>query len=309
MTGPRDEILRDGTFGPLGVQLLYTTVRQVARMRNLPPPPGSTGWDPDAVAEVAHEFLADRGQQRILDIAIRSTDEDSFRAMLWSSVLNHVITLGRRTERGRLSERLKDVLAHVGGLIDAGGVLRMEGTADDGPVATFAELVYVAARVPVTVPAWSADAARRAPVADRDSLVALISEIVAASPGGVTWAQLVAVVAVRLEVHDSPLAMDLTTLDAIAPPSHVDPAQAAAEADAGERLMAQLSINEQRVLPYLDESTSVISASTGLGRTKAWETASVLRSKLAGLLHDDPSREETLRGAIGWSHTRWYGGE
>ncbi len=103
--------------------------------------------------------------------------------------------------------------------------------------------------------------------------------------------------------------MDLMTLDAIAPASHVDPAQAAADADAGERLMAQLSINEQRVLPYLDESTSAISAATGLGRTKAWETASLLRSKLVGLLEDDPSREATLRGAIRWAHVRWYGGQ
>ncbi len=306
MSGPRQELLDTGTLGPLGVDLLYRTVRQVVRMRNFPPPPGLERWTPDAVVEAAHDvFAARQGPARLLTVATRSTDEDSFRASLWQLVVNDLVSTGRRTERGRLSERLKDVLKHVPDLVQQGDLLRLTSVDPTRPEPRFDELVQAAAAVPITTPAWSQTSSRSAPVADRDSLVAVIAAVLSRSPLGLPYRTVVDVVAVRLGVQDSAEQVDHTVLDALAPPAADDPAMTAAGSDAGRRLVDQLTVAQQLVLPYLDVAVSVIAEHSGLGRTKAWETANATRLLLADLLAGDPSPAVTLREAAVMVRARW----
>lgn len=298
LSGAREELVLTGSLGPVGVDLIYKTVRQVARIRNLPAPTDFQTWTPDAIMESAHDFLADRGPQRLVDLAVRSTDEKSFRTLLWTAVFNHLISAGRRTERGRLSERIKDVLPSVEGLIQEGRTvhLNLSSSVADMPL-RLEELVTVASRVPIVVPPWNPNSSHRGPLADLASLVAVIRAVLTAAPGGIEYSMLVSILAIRLQVNDSPTSMDVGILDLVASIETNDPAIAAGAADSGARLVSQLSPNERLVLPYLGESATTISAYSGLGRTKAWETASLLRSKLLAILEDDQSPETTLGAA------------
>lgn len=305
MSGPRDELLTSGQLGPEGVELLYRTVRQVIRSRNFPPPGGSGVWTSDQIMEVAHDVFAERGPQRLLDLAARSTDETSFRRQLWTAVVHHLASANRASERGRLSERLKDVLPHVPGVTRVGDTVVLETVDLSQDEPRFDELVTAASAVTVTVPPWNPLSDNSAPVADRASLVAVVEAILRLAPNGLPYSVFVAVVATRLGIHDTPVPVDADTLSRMAPQAPDDPAAAAANNDAGERLLSQLTIEEQMVLPYIDEPSSVISDQTGFGRTKAWKVAAAMKPKVAALLEGDPSPGTTLASAADIARSRW----
>lgn len=305
MSGAREELLTSGELGPEGIDLLYTTVRQVIRSRNVPPPLGYASWTGDQVMEVAHDVFADRGPQRLLDLASRSTDDASFRRQLWTTVVHHLASASRTSERGRLNERLKDVLPHVPGARLSGNSVYL-GSADVSQrERSFDELVAAAGRVSVTIPRWSATSDNSAPVADRDSLVAVVEAVLTAVPNGVPYPVLVAVIATRLGIHDSPVPVDADSLTRLAPQAPDDPARTVENSDAGERLLRQLTIDEQMVLPYIEETSAVIADHTGFGRTKAWKIASALRPKVAALLEGDSSPGTTLASAADIARERW----
>lgn len=309
MSGAREELLATGTLGEHGVRLLYRTVRQVVRLRNLPPPPGTAAWTADALAEAAHEVLATRtGVTRLVTLAVRSTDEDSFRRQLWQLVANDLTSARRRTERGRLAERVRDVLPHVEGLTEAdGGLYLLSDKSDgqDGGALRYDELVTAAASVPMVVPTWNPLSTHSPPVADRDSLVAMIGAVLQQAPGGVLFTELVDVLAARVGVHDAPVSVEHDVLDALAPSAPDDPAETSAARDAARRLLEGLSTAQQLVLPYLDETATVVSEHSGLGRTKAWQTVGATRLRLADLLAGDPTPEATLREAVAMTRARW----
>lgn len=304
MSGARQELLDTGALGPIGIELLYKTVRQVVRNRNLPPPPGMPAWTSEELTEAAHDVFAERGPQRLLNLAARSTDEASFRAQLWRTVVNDLISRGRRTERGRLTERVKDVLPHVPGITQQAGRVRLTDATGAG-FPRFDDLVQAAAGVQVNVPAWDPTSDRNPPIADRDSLVAMIKAVLSVAPSGLSMTELVSALAVRLRVYDMPDQMEISLLDQVAPPAMEDPAGLAEDREAGARLLAHLTPHEQMVLPYLDESATVVARQTGLGRTKAWQTANSTRLKLAELMQDDQEAAGALREAASMARAAW----
>lgn len=219
MTGPLDELRTTGRLGPQGVELLYRTVRQVVRTRNLPPPAGHTAWTGDALKEAAHEvFLGrnkgQRGSARLLLLATTSVNEAVFRSKLWTLVSNDLVSAARKTERGRLAERLKDVIPSLDGVSIVHGRVVREGA--DALDASFDKLVAALAAVPVTVPAWDALSMRAAPVADRSSLEALVSAALDVA-GSAPFPLIVDAVAVRLQIQDLPDLMEIDELDGRAP--------------------------------------------------------------------------------------------
>lgn len=309
MSGPREELLATGSLGEHGVRLLYRTVRQVVRLRNLPPPPGTTAWTADSLDEAAHEVLATRtGVARLVTLAARSVDEDSFRRQLWQLVANDLTTAGRRTERGRLAERVRDVLPHVAGLGQADERLYLIGTDLDscgGETPRYDELIAAAASVPVVTPTWNPLSTHSPPVANRDSLVAMIRAVLSRAHEGLSFAGLVDLLAARLGVHDAPVSAEHDLLDALAPAAADDPAGTSAARDAARQLLERLTTAQQLVLPYLDETVTVAAEHTGLGRTKAWQTLGATRLRVAELLSGDLAPEATLREAIAMARARW----
>ena len=308
ITGARDELIQTGQLGPLGVALLYKTVRQVVRVRNMPPPTPQ-GWTEDTIAEAAHDVLAARnGPARLLELATSSTDEKSFRAMLWKLVLNDLISAGRRTERGKLSERLKRVLAEMPDVrTDSNGRLWL--TTQETAVRDVRpdQVDSALAAVPVAVPTWRADAAHSAPVADRASLEALVRAALGEGNGALTHSALVSAVAGRLGVHDSPDFMDHEQLDFLLTPAPDQTDDRAVSLLSGHQLLEELTVEEQLVLPYLEDSVNVLTERTGLRRTRAWTVSKELKVKLLDLLQADPDRGSTLRAAREEALHRWGG--
>jgi len=108
---PLEELRSDGHLGPAGARLLYRIVRAVVVGHGFPPPRDRRRWTAEAVAETAHEFLADgRTPKRLAHLLVHAVDDDSFDRLLHRMVLNFLRDGGRRTEIGRLMLRLRDVL-------------------------------------------------------------------------------------------------------------------------------------------------------------------------------------------------------
>ncbi|KPM52734.1 hypothetical protein ACG83_24985 [Frankia sp. R43] len=135
--------------------------------------------------------------------------------------------------------------------------------------------------------------------------MAMIKAVLLVAPSGLSMTELVSTLAVRLRVYDMPDQMEISLLDQVAPPAMEDPAGLAEDREAGARLLAHLTPHEQMVLPYLDESATVVARQTGLGRTKAWQTANSTRLKLAELMQDDQEAAGALREAASMARAAW----
>src|ERR1700749_822005 len=122
---PREEVLATQRIGLAGATLLYRLVYLVAVARNFPPPPGFDRWDPSAVTETAHDSLdGPRGARRVIDIAIRSADEQGFERILEQAIVNHLRDISRRTDMGRLVRRVTEVLTDEPAFSRVAGVAR-----------------------------------------------------------------------------------------------------------------------------------------------------------------------------------------
>ena len=306
MTGPWHQLRDTGSLGPEGIELLYETVRRVVGFKNLPAPDGLSAWTSDALLEAAHDVFAHRkGPERLVALANRSTDEESFRAQLWTLVANDLSSRNRRTERGRLLERLKDV---VGGMPDVeknDKRIRLAGLEEVAPGARFDELVAAASTVTPVVPVWDPLSKHTPPIADWESLEKMIRATLRASATWITMGDLTAVLAVRLGVHDAPVHRDDEGWERIAPVSYADPATEVGTVDAAARLLDGLSLKEQMVLPYLDDSTTEIAKATGLGRTTAYKAAELARFKVRQALETESEAAATLGAAAERVRARW----
>lgn len=306
MTGPWQELRDTGRLGPAGVALLYDLVRKAVGFKNLPPPDGLSAWTSDALVETAHDVFAHRkGPERLVSLANRSTDEVSFRKQLFTLVSNDLSSLNRRTERGKLLERLRDVISGMPDVEQDDKMIKLAGNPEDVRGARFDELVAAASRVALVVPAWNPFSQHTPPVADRASLEEMIRATLHTAGSWITMGDLTAVLAVRLGVHDAPVHRDDDGWERIAPVSYVDAATQVGIADAAARLLDSLTLKEQVVLPFLDDSATEIAKATGLGRTTAYKTAELARFKVRQSLDADPDAAATLGAAVERARARW----
>jgi hypothetical protein len=295
---PREEVLATQRIGPAGATVLYRLVYLVAVARNFPPPPGYDRWDPSAVTETAHDFLdGPRGARRVIDIAIRSADEQGFERVLEQAIVNHLRDISRRTDMGRLVRRVTEVLADepafsrvAGGTATGSGPSRW--ALKDGPPAPSGApettLIAALARVEVTIPEWSSER-RSAPLADRGSFTRMLTAVLAAADGSLTAADVARVIATRLDHHRTPLSLELDVLEASAERSTaLDPAVQASSAVRAAEILAGLSENERILLACFDLPVRDLGTVLTLRKSQA----SLLRQRLAARLHDELADDE-----------------
>lgn len=155
-------------------------------------------------------------------------------------------------------------------------------------------LIEAAHAVPnVKVPKWSSET-RRAPVADRASIVAVIHAVLTATAGSMEIAQLVEVFAARFPVVLDPVVVPLPTdaeaeiaADAKSSPEEIvlvsedelDAASAAIE------IVGMLSPQERQMVPHL-EHPGEIQTLLGCGRSQAYHHAGRLKEKLRQIVGD-----------------------
>ena len=293
---PLGELLADGMLGPAGAEALYRTVRALVIAHGYPPPGDRTRWDTDAIREVAHDFLADgRTPKRLAHLAVNSVDDDGFDRLLHTIVLNFLRDEGRRTEIGRLMLRLRDVLGAGDEFVaESGDRWRLESQpAQPSDVPAQALVQAAAEERDIAVPRWSADARRKAPVADAASLTRLCRRVLDAAGGTVALDELARAIAPRLGIWPTPIAEvrdDRDQLDTIAAPQHADDSLDSLRA--GE-IFAGLGRRERLLLAHPGAPVRELREVIGVGPSQAADLRTRLRRVLAAELEDD-DRYETV---------------
>jgi hypothetical protein len=291
---PLEELLDDGRLGREGANLLYRVVRAVVIAHGFPPPERRSAWDADAVAEVAHDFLADaRTPRRLTHLAVHAVDDDSFARILHRMVLNFLRDDGRRTEIGRLMLRLRDVLGRIDEFVAApGDRWRLASQPSEPTGVSPAVLVRAAsAEAAVTVPRWSAQTRRRPPAADAASLERLCRRVLTAAAGTVELDQLAQSIAPRLGLAPMPLAQvvdDRDPLDSVAAPHHAD---AVLDSIRATEIFEILSQRERLLLATPGTPVRSLRSVIGVGPSQAAELQARLRAVLASELREDENYE------------------
>ncbi len=291
---PLEELRADGRLGPEGARLLYRVVRTVVVGHGFPPPGERPAWNGEAVAETAHEFLADdRTPKRLAHLLVHAVDEDSFRRIMQRMVLNFLRDGGRRTEIGRLMLRLRDVLGRSDEFVAEGeDRWRLEKQPAAPSTAAPAVLVEAAAlERHVDVPRWSAQTRRRAPAADAASLERLCRRVLEAAAGTVALDQLARAVAPRLGLTPTPLAHppdDSDPFESIAGPQHAD---AVLDGLRAAEIFAMLNRRERLLLAAAGTPVRELRSVIGVGPSQAAEIQARLRALLAAELQDDDGYE------------------
>jgi hypothetical protein len=291
---PLEELLNGGRLGREGAKALYRMVRAVVVAHGFPAPGGRPGWDTDAVAEVAHEFLADeRTPRRLTHLAVHSVDDDSFDRILHRMVLNFLRDGGRRTETGRLMLRLRDVLGESDEFVaEPGDRWRLVSQPPQPSGVSPAVLIQAAsAETRVTVPRWSLQTRRRPPAADAASLERLCRRVLGAAAGTVPLDQLAQSIAPRLGLTPMPLAQavdDRDPFDSIAAPQHAD---AVIDSMRAAEIFTILSQRERLLLATTGTPVRDLRSVIGVGPSQAAELQGRLRGLLASELQDDENYE------------------
>ena len=306
-----EELLADGQFGAAGAQALYRTVAGVTSRHGYPPPEGHSRWDEDAVAEVAHDFLADaRTPKRLDHLAVHALDDTGFNRLLYRMVLNFMRDCGRRTETGRLMLRLRDVLGASDEFVaEPGDRWRLASQPATPSSAPLPDLVAAAAVEPeVTVPRWSHQTRRKAPVADAPSLVRLSRRALGAAAGAVTLDVLAQSVGPRLGVGPTPLAHTLGDRDVFETVAAPDLADAGVDGMRAAEIFESLGDRERMLLANPGRPVRELRDVIGVGPSQAAELQKRLWALLALELRDDDKAEAVVLHLVDQAR-RWAAGQ
>lgn len=297
----RQELVTTGRLGLAGAELLYATVRAVAIARRFPPPEGHATWDDDGIQSTAHDFLqGSRGAKRLLDIALKSTDDASFRRLLERAVHNHLRDLARATDFGKLVIRTKELLRSAPEFVavDApdGERWTMRGGSDRPSDALPSDLASATVLVEVVVPRWNS-ATRDAPLADRKSMIRLITAVLSTANGAVLPTDIAHAVSARLDHRRAPLTVELDPGGGQAELRVVD---AGPEATTLSWLVAtqvfnSLSDRERIIVAMLDHNVRDLGQVLKMGKSQAALVRQRLIDRVAAELRDDDEPELTAR--------------
>lgn len=287
----RTELCESGRLGASGAADLYRSVLVTAVAHNFPPPAGSNHWDETAVIDVAHDFLTGpRGLARMTELALRSDDERSFARLLDTAVLNHLRDIARRTDRGRLIRRIKEVMsdderfARAPQGQDWWHLADQPSEASSIPIEDIEPLLY---QVQVVVPRWTSED-RNAPVADKRTLADLLSAALLGAAGALTDGDLAELISRRIDTRRSPLTVDLETLEGVSEPAAVDTPQA-------ERVILRsqaipifnnLSDVARIILTVAEQPVREIALAIGTGKSQAAEQRRRLFADLRNTLEE-----------------------
>lgn len=270
------ELREDGRLGEMGAKALYRSVRVTAVAHNFPPPASSGYWDEAAVAEVAHDFLTGpRGLARMTELALRADDDASFARLLDTAVLNHLRDVARRTDRGRLIRRIKEVMTDDERFARAPAGQEwwcLAGGSSQASTVPVRDIGPHLADVAVLVPRWSSEE-RNAPVADRGTLIDLLIAALTAADGALTDADLAELVSGRIDTRRSPLTVELENLEGISEPAALDrqPSARVVARSEAVAIFDNLGDVARIILTVADRPVREIGSAAGMGKSQAAE--------------------------------------
>ncbi len=294
---PYAELRIDGQFGKAGYSLLFALVRQELRL--FPGLQPATA-DEDAVWDVVGDFLVERGPGVTTMLLTSASDDESFSALLRTSLRRWLIDQVRRTDRGALRRRLERMISEderfevVPDGQAGADRWRLAGTAGRPTGPPLADLCTAAWRVrDVRIPPWSSEE-RRGPAADGESLGRIMVAVLTEAGGSLEPATVVAVFADRLphalDPAEEPLMEEGGGL-ATAVGEAGDPAEVVVERELARNaarlardFFVRMSAEERRLFPHLDGTIGEQMKVVGRGRSQTYLRFAALRERLRALL-------------------------
>lgn len=259
--------------------------------------------------DVVQDFLVDRIKPITASLLSQSTGDDSLAKLLRTSIKNWLIDRARETGTGHIRRTIEKVLS---GAPDFEPVARGEAGAGRWRIAgstappwagSIDDLIVAAWSVrDVRIPKWSSPT-RRAPLADRESLIAIIRAVLARAAGSVEIAHLVAVFANRFAAALDPLIAsiddDENPIDVAAAELEPDEALIADEvaldvATSAAEIVGRLTKTEREIVPILHDSAA-IRLKLDKGRTQCAAFAVRLKAKIRELAGTSSDAEEIVR--------------
>lgn len=259
--------------------------------------------------DVVHDFLVDRIKPLTALLLSQATGDDSLAKLLRVSARNWLIDRARKTGTGHIRRTIEKVLSETPDFerVDHNEVgtdrWRMVGSKTQPWAGSIDDLTAAAWSVrDVRIPKWSSTR-RRAPLASRESLIAIIRSVLVRAAGSVEIGHLVAVFADRfaaaldplvasIDDDDNPIDVETAALDPeetlIADELAWDVAVAAAE------IVGRLTDTEREILPVLHDSEAV-RLRLGKGSTQCAAFTARLKVKIRELAGTSGDAEEIVR--------------
>lgn len=265
-----NELTIDGRLGDAGARMLYGSVRAVGKGRGYKPPAGHDHWSKDAIAEVAHDFLADsRTPSRLAYLTIHATDDQSMERLLNTMVLNYLRDQGRRTEIGRLVRRINTLLIDDDRFLSAHDRWSL-ATGPTTPSTTPPEELARAgdAVERVTVPRWNDRTARAHPHADAASLTRLCEIVLQAAEGSLAPADLARAIAARVGLRPIPI-VNLLDIPEPADDSYTTVIEANEDLIAARAVFDTLTEREKRIMATLHLPLRDLFGAIGIKKSQA----------------------------------------
>lgn len=295
------ELERTGEVGELTYAMLLDVASRVVHAGNYPPPSGDEHWTEFDVQELVHDFLTGpRGLQRVITMFTRATDEHSLRNVAVTSIRNHLADDARKSDRGHLRQRLEDVIE---GWDDAelrdGPAGKICGRPNEAAAAPWSgdlrDLTDAAAQVEdIETLRWR-KAARRSPIAERDSFGRIIDAVLDAAQGPVSLDDLADVMEARFALAAAPLVIELDDEPYLEPPGSDRTDDAALDATVAERIFDQLSAAERTLLAHFNDGVRELGLILGVGKSKASNLRNDVQDKLEVLLTSQDATPETFQ--------------
>jgi hypothetical protein len=249
------------------------------------------------------------------ELALRSHDDRSFARLLDAAVLNHLRDIARRTDRGRLIRRIKEVMSDDDRFVRAPQGQDWWHLADQPPHASTVPLEDIEPElrnVKVVVPRWSSEE-RNAPVADRSTLTALLFAALQRAAGALTDADLAELVSRRIDTRRSPLTVELETLEAVSEPAAPEPlpAERVIGHSQAVAIFNNLSDVARIILTVADQPVREIGLAVGMGKSQAAEQRRRLYADLRNTLEESEDApavlEELTALCAAWVRSRTTG--
>jgi hypothetical protein len=296
---PLEEVRTTGRIGHEGARLLYRLVYSVAVDRNIPAPQGHENWGRAAIEETAHDFLSgSAGMERLVTIANQSNDDDSFRRQLAAAVLNHLRTGGRTTDVGKLVIRLNEILKTTPAFEKIRNGRSNYWAITNGPTdvsnVALSDLEPELRTMEVIRPKWTSET-RDAPLADRSTLIDMLTRVLTRAGGSLTSRDLAEVIAARVDIRRVPIAYELDDPDEHFEPAAPDHAgSATVDSSQAHDFFNTLTDRERIILTNPDKTARELAPLLGL---KHAQTA-VVRQRLFDRLRNEVAESEDPEAVV-----------
>ena len=286
------DALRLGDWNQQVLTLITESLEAGIRFRHIPSINGHVEWNEEDYRDLLGEFMArGRGPARMVQLAVKATDDEHLGRLLNVTVRNFLTDLAREDPLPKLYRTLRPIVASMPDVVADKVHACCTSCVDREPwqrEKNDEPLLSAAKQVNVAPPVYGEKAEREGPPTDRDSFERLCRAILEVAQCPVPMFTLTRVVAQRLQIRyrwDDGLPEKRESLrPLVASTTPISPLAFVFATGIWE----QLDDDQRRLLPFLDEGGRAASAESGisLGKSAAQVRIDKLKAHLGVTLED-----------------------